>query len=319
VVEHANNTVRKIAPVGTNWVVTTLAGCPTCPLGTNDGPGIAARFNGPFGLTFSKGNVYVTDTGNKTIRKLTPSASGWDVSTFAGKPLVGGYLDGAGTAARFSAPLGLASDAQGNVYVGDSVGVRRIAPDGTMTTLAGHPAIGSADGPGSTATFWSARGVAVDGAGNVYVADQANQLVRRLAFDGAAWNVTTVGGKAGFAGTNAGSRIDARFNQPTGVAVDASGNLYVVDSGAARVSKGSSPDAPASVKFDTSPGALAVSDNTFSIKFVAPAKGSVVVESSGDLSAWLPVRTVPLSGANPGISLPLDPNGRAYYRLRLAP
>ena len=105
------NTIRKMAPVRTNWVITTLAGCPTGPVGTNDGPGIAARFDGPFGITASQGNIFVADSGNKTIRKLTPTPTGWEVSTFAGTPKRGGSTDGTGTAALFSAPLGLGSHA----------------------------------------------------------------------------------------------------------------------------------------------------------------------------------------------------------------
>src|SRR5204863_3875994 len=109
--------------------------CPTCPVGTNDGPGSAARFNGPFGITASQGNVFVADTGNKTIRKLTQTLTGWEVSTFAGRPKIGGSTDGTGPAALFSAPLGLASDADGNIYVGDSIRIRRITPAGIVSTL----------------------------------------------------------------------------------------------------------------------------------------------------------------------------------------
>jgi len=171
VVEHFNNTVRQIAPDGTNWIVTTVAGCASCAAGTNDGTGIAARFNGPFGLTLdSSGNLYVADTGNKTIRKISPSQSEWVVTTFAGASLQGGSLDGSGTNARFASPVGLAANANG-IYVADSSTIRKISFGGVVTTLAGCPtcAPGSSDGTGTNALFWGARGVAVDGAGNLYV------------------------------------------------------------------------------------------------------------------------------------------------------
>src|SRR5438477_115552 len=132
VVEHFNNTVRQIAPDGTNWIVTTVAGCASCAAGTNDGTGIAARFNGPFGLTLdSSGNLYVADTGNKTIRKISPSQSEWAVTTFAGAPLQGGSLDGSGTNARFASPVGLAANANA-IYVSDSSTIRKISFGGVV-------------------------------------------------------------------------------------------------------------------------------------------------------------------------------------------
>jgi sugar lactone lactonase YvrE len=319
VVEHANNTVRKIAPVGTNWVVTTLAGCPTCAVGTNDGPGLEARFNGPFGLTFSGGNVFVTDTGNKTIRKLTPAGAGWEVSTFAGTPKVGGSRDGSGTTALFSAPLGLAADANGNIYVGDSIQIRKITSDGTVSTLAGQLVNGSADGPGSTATFWGARGVAVDSAGNVYVADQPNQLVRKLTPVGGSWNVTTIGGKQGLAGTTDGLGMDARFSQPTGVAVDGAGSVYVADSSGARVTKGISTNAPVEVRFETDPGGVTISGGNLTMNLLTPSSGSIILEESQNLLAWLPIRTNILSAPTLQLSIPFNSAQNAFFRLRLAP
>ena len=319
VVEHANNTVRKIAPVGTNWVVTTLAGCPTCPAGTNDGPGLAARFDGPFGLTISQGAVFVADTGNKTIRKLTPSAAGWTVSTFAGTPKIGGSLDGTGTAALFSAPLGLAADASGNIFVGDSIRIRRITANGTVSTLAGQLVNGSADGAGSAAMFWGARGVAVDATGNVYVADQPNQLIRKLTASGGGWNVTTLGGQPGVAGTADGVGVDARFSQPTGVAVDASGTLYVVDSSGARITKGSSTNAPAALRFNLAAGALAISEGNLLLGLTTPSSGSVVLESTSDFFTWQPIRTNVLTGAPLKLSIPIDAEKNVFFRLTLTP
>jgi sugar lactone lactonase YvrE len=291
VVEHANNTVRKIAPNGTNWVITTVAGCATCDPGTNDGPGLEARFDGPFGLTLSQGNIFVADTGNKNIRKLTETAGGWEVSTFAGNIKIPGVVDGSGTAATFSAPLGLAADSAGNIYVGDSILIRKITPDGTVSTLAGKFALGSADGPGSEATFSGARGLAVDKQGNIYVADQPDQLVRKLSPNGASWTVTTVAGSPGIAGTADGVGADARFNQPTGVAVDAEGNLYVADSSGARVTKGVSPNKPAEVRFDTSAAGFSLSNGKVTLTLTSSASGSIILEESQNLQTWSPVLT----------------------------
>ena len=319
VVEHANNTVRKIAPVGTNWVVTTLAGCPTCAAGTNDGPGLEARFNGPFGLTFANGSVFVADTGNKTIRKVTPVAGGWEVSTFAGTPKIGTGTDGTGAAASFSAPLGLAADSSGTLYVADSSRIRSITPGGAVSTLAGQFLNGSADGPGGAASFWGARGVAVDLAGNVFVADQANRLVRMLTSQSGAWNVTTIAGKPGSAGTADGLGVDARFSQPTGVAVDAFGSLYVVDSSSARVTKAGSPNAPVELRFDLSAGGVSISGGTLTVRVVTSAIGSMILEQSPDLSTWAPIRTIPLPLPSPEVAIPFVSTGNAFFRLRLAP
>lgn len=316
VVEHENDTIRKMAPVGTNWVITTLAGCATCPVGTNDGPGLAARFDGPFGITASQGHVFVADSANKTIRKLTQTPTGWEVSTFAGRPKIGGSADGTGSAALFSAPLGLASDAAGNIYVGDSSRIRRITPAGAVSTLAGQFLNGSADGAGETASFWGARGVGVDNAGAVYVADQSNHLVRKLTPDGASWNVTTIGGKPGSAGATNGLGADARFNRPTGVAVDSSGNVYVVDSGAARVTKGISTNAPSLLRFDTAPGGLTIAGGNFTMKLATPSSGAVILEASQNLIAWVPIQTNALSAPTLEITIPLD-LAKAFYRLKL--
>ncbi len=322
VVEFFNNTVRKIAPVGANWVVTTLAGCPTCPAGTNDGPGIEARFSGPFGLTVdSSGNVFVADTGNQTIRKLTPSGDAWTVTTFAGAPKVGGASDGVGTAARFGSPIGLAADRHGNIFVVDGFSVRMITSDATVTTLAGHPGIGSADGDGSVATFWVPRGIAVDAAGNLFVADTANHLIRELASTGGAWNVTTLAGSPGMTGTNDGAGSEARFNQPSGITVDALGNLYVVDSNNHRITKGISPDGGMgiSVGFDSGGGGLSVAEGSFSMRVTGPMTGSVVLEASTDLVLWLPIQTNSLSAPPVTLSVPIERGADSFFRLRLTP
>lgn len=292
VIEHFNNTVRKISPNGTNWVVTTIAGCPSCPAGTNDGSGLTARFNGPFGLTVDpSGNVYVADTGNRTIRKLTPAGADWNVSTFAGTPVAGPIDDGTGTNAHFASPLGLAADATG-LYVADSSNIRKVTYDGAVTTLAGCISCvpTAVDGTGTNAIFWSARGVAVDQAGDLYVADSANDLVRKLTSDGTNWTVTTLGGVPGQASGRDGVGAEARFNQPTGIGVDANGNVYVINSGENNVVKGvPAGTVPVPLEFDT--GSPFIVGGQFQIHLSGPSGTSAIVEASTNLVNWTPLLT----------------------------
>src|SRR5439155_18570463 len=132
-----------------------------------------ARFNNPFGLTVdSAGNVFVADYQNYTIRKITPAGV---VTTFAGTPGIQGSSDGTGASARFNYPIGLAIDATDTMYETDwcGYGVRRITPNGVVTTIVGTPtATGFVDGTGSNARFSYAQGIASDRAGNLYVADE---------------------------------------------------------------------------------------------------------------------------------------------------
>jgi len=207
------------------WVVSTYAG--NSPPGTNDGTGLAAKFLHPMGVSVdSAGNVYVADEDNYTIRKIAP---GGVVTTLAGSPGLAGTADGTGSAARFGLPTSTAVDTAGNVYVADFNGatIRKITPDGVVTTLAGLAGSGgSANGTGSAARFGSPSGVAVDSAGNVYVADRGNNRIRKITPAGV---VTTLAGST--AGSADGDAAAAKFSSPYGVAVDPAGNVYVADDG----------------------------------------------------------------------------------------
>jgi hypothetical protein len=159
-------------------VVTTLAG-KAGSWGSADGTGSTAQFNGPTGVAVDgTGNVYVADHGSNKIRKIMP---GGIVKTLAGSG-VDGSVDGTGSAARFNFPFGVAVDWAGSVYVADSYNhtIRKVTAAGVVTTLAGEAGSwGSADGTGSAARFYYPFGVAVDGSGNVYVADSGNDAVRK--------------------------------------------------------------------------------------------------------------------------------------------
>jgi sugar lactone lactonase YvrE len=226
VADYGNHKIRKITPAG---LVTTVAGTTR---GFADGAGLtAAKFNNPNGLAVdTAGNVYVADYGNNRIRKISPTG---DVSTLAGSDSRG-FLDATGTAALFSSPYDVDIDVTGNVYVADydNRKIRKITPLGVVTTLAGTTP-GFADGEGLTAAqFNDPTGVAVDAAGNVYVADYDNHKIRKISPTGA---VTTLAGST--SGFLDGTATAAQFSNPNGVALDAAGNVYLVDTGNHRIRK----------------------------------------------------------------------------------
>jgi len=172
------------------------------------------------------GNLYVADTYNNTIRKVTPAG---EVTTFAGSGSSGSD-DGTGTAASFNNPTGVAFDGDGNLYVTERYNhtIRKITPAGEVTTFAGSAgSSGSDDGTGTAARFWQPTGVAVDGDGNLYVADTSNNTIRKITPAG---EVTTFAG-SGSSGSDDGTGTAASFTQPQGVVFGGDGNLYVLDTG----------------------------------------------------------------------------------------
>jgi hypothetical protein len=217
-----------ILKITTNGTISTFAG-QSGSNGSVDATGGGARFYFPTGIAVdTNGNVYVADSVNETIRKITPGAV---VTTLAGSPRNYGYADGTGGAARFHTPQCVAVDTSGNVYVADHANqvVRKVTQAGVVTTIAGYPgSSGAADGTGSSARFNNLDGVAVDNAENIYVADQSNQAIRKITPSGI---VTTLAGQSGNSGNADGIGSVARFNRPQGVAIDGVGTLYVADTG----------------------------------------------------------------------------------------
>jgi len=161
------------------YAFNTFAG--TASIGSGDGAGGSARFNGPYAVAAdTAGNLFVADNWNRTIRKITPTGV---VTTLAGTPGSYGAGDGPGNIALFGNPWGIAVDAAGNVYVADAFfnTIRKITPTGFVSTLAGAPFLsGSTDGIGSAALFNVPSGMAVDTAGNVYVTDSGNSTIRKI-------------------------------------------------------------------------------------------------------------------------------------------
>jgi sugar lactone lactonase YvrE len=202
--------------------------------GLVDGPVGVSRLAQPSGLaTDRSGNVYVADFGNRVIRKVFPDGQ---TVIFAGSGKMG-HDDGIASEATFSSPTALTVDSKGNVYVSDDVVVRKVTPEGAVTTVAGQAKFGplghndTVDGPALEARFSGLGGLAVDKSDNVYVADSSEARIRKISTDGF---VTPVAGGKRFSlfgpfGYDDGDANSATFHSPQGIAVDASGNIYVAD------------------------------------------------------------------------------------------
>lgn len=275
VADQGNNQIRKITTAG---AVSTLAGTLVAGNTNTAAIGVAALFNGPTGVAVDvAGNVYVADFGNNLIRKIVPSTG--VVSTLAGSGK-SGNANGTGVAASFNGPAGVAVDATGNVYVADFGNnlIRQITPAGVVTTLAGSGTAGSTNSLGVAASFNGPRGIAVDAAFNVYVADANNNLVRQIAPGGA---VTTLAG-TGAAGNASGAANASTFFYPSGVAVDGSGNVYVADANnnlVRKISGGTVTSLAGSgylVLHSTLNNPAGVAVNSTGVVFVASTYGNVI-------------------------------------------
>jgi sugar lactone lactonase YvrE len=224
VADSQNHVIRRITPAG---VVTTFAGQKDNP-GHHDGPALVARFDTPSAVACgTDGSLFVADTGNHTIRKITPLGQ---VLTLAGRAGQSDAADGVQDQARFNNPLGLAADRLGNLVVCDSGNhaVRLISPSGQVSTLAGELEVwGSSDGSGKAAHFNNPVGVGIGPAGDAYVTDCGNHALRKITPTGV---VTTVAGVPGLAGAADGIGSAASFTKPAELALDPGGNVYLADS-----------------------------------------------------------------------------------------
>jgi sugar lactone lactonase YvrE len=244
-----SNRIRKISPQG---MVSTHAG--SGAFGTTDGPALLATFNSPTGLAVdAAGNVFVADEGNHLLRKI--SASGVVSTLFSG------------SGSDFSTPAGLAVDASGTLYVADlSRKIRKITPDGDVTTVAGSGNYGNSDGQGTLASFYSPRGITVDADGNIYVADSYNNNIRMITPGGM---VTTIAGTFTYGFKN-GVGTASLFYTPSAIALDNNGNAYVADEYNHRIRKIAltgyriTPALPSGLIFDGATGTISGSATTIS-------------------------------------------------------
>jgi sugar lactone lactonase YvrE len=221
----ASNRIRRITAQGR---VETLAGSDE---GFADGPAQAALFNTPSGIAVDEDdNLIIADTSNNRIRKLDAKGQ---VTTLAGSG-ARGIKDGQASEATFDAPVGVAVDAKGNVYVADTYNdcIRKIATDGQVTTLAGTGVAGYKDGQVSEAMFDTPCGIAVDQLGNVYVADTGNRAIRKITAQG---DVITIAGGTKDVGDVLGGEV--HYSRPAGITVTHDGFLFVADQGNDHISQ----------------------------------------------------------------------------------
>ena len=306
VADTANGTIRRLTTSGT---VSTLAG--TAGVSNSfDGTGINAQFWHPEGVTVGPdGNVYIADTWNHTIRKMTPGGVVTTVAGLAGYP---GSADGTNSKARFNRPTGLAADGSTNIYVADSFNhtIRKISAIGQVSTLAGLPGVwGAADGTNLAARFYLPQGITVTTNGELFVADSGNQTVRKISGIGTNWVVTSVAGLAGSAGATNGSGTTARLDFPTEIASDSSGYFYVADL-ANNLVRTTRVVPPTLQSF--------VSANQLILSWPSSAEGFILQQATnlGTASIWSSVNTgIFTSGDNFVRTNTLS--GIAYYRLHL--
>jgi sugar lactone lactonase YvrE len=224
ITDASNHRIRQISPPA---MVSTLAGADS---GYAEGYGNGSRFYYPRGIAIDmSGKLYVADSMNSRIRKIDGNL----VSTFSGKGPAGS-TDGLKDSSLYRKPSGITVSTLGAVFIADAGNnrIRKINTDGLVTTLGGNIA-GYAEGTSDICLFNNPLGIAVDVLGNVYVADANNNRIRKIRVDG----VTSTFAGSGAVGSQDGTGSFAQFNHPTGLAIDAKGNLYVADAGNNKIRK----------------------------------------------------------------------------------
>jgi sugar lactone lactonase YvrE len=229
---------HRIRRVTTDGRISTVAGTGVAGFSGDNGPAVSAQLNGPREVAVdSSGTLYIADADNHRIRQVAPDGK---ISTVAGTGTEGRSGDGGlATAAELSSPYGIAVDSAGTLYFSDSNNhrIRKVTTDGKIDTVAGTggPGVKGDGGPAVSAQLNCPYGVALDGAGALYIADSENHRVRKVTVDG---KISTVAGTGteGFAG-DGGPAVSAQLDFPLGVVVDSSGTLYVSDHNNHRVRK----------------------------------------------------------------------------------
>jgi sugar lactone lactonase YvrE len=316
--ERYNHTIREIRPIGSNWVVSTIAGLATVT-GHDDGTNTDARFYLPSGLAIDNSNqLYVADAANFTIRQIVQSGTNWVVSTIAGSVTNAGFSDGSNLDTLFDYPYGVAVDAAGKVYVADwgNDAIREIYRSGNdwfVQTIAGFTGFyGTNDGPGNLASFYSPAGITVDRTGNLYVTDQFNNTIRKLAPGQTDWNVTTLAGLALKPGSSDGLGAQALFKRPWGIAVDGAGQIFVTDWGNSTIRGALAPMSSVPVL------KIALSRNEAVLVWAGSATNYVLETTStlGLDASWVPLTNgVVTVGDTMVLTNRLNMFG-AFYRLR---
>src|SRR5271157_2396715 len=248
IADSSNNVVRKVA----NGLITTVVGNGSSGFSGDNGPAASAQLNGPSGVAVdSAGNLYIADTLNNVVRKVSAGV----IATVAGTGTPGsGGDNGPPTSAQLYAPSGIAVDSSGNLYIADSANNRiRLVSGGVIATIAGTgtPGLSGDNGPAISAQLYAPSGIAVDSSGNLFIADTYNGIIREIS-NGV---ISTVAGNGtlGYAGDN-GPALRAQLNNPYGIAVDSVGNLYIADTADQRIRKVSSSGTIATVAGNGTPG-----------------------------------------------------------------
>jgi uncharacterized protein (TIGR03437 family) len=235
IADHGNQRVRKVGPDG---IITTVAGNGRCCYSGDNGPATSAQLGNPEGVAVdASGSLFILDSAGPRLRKVDPSGT---ITTIAGYGVAGYSGDGGpATSAQLNNPNGIVLDTSGVLYIADTYNsrIRKVASDGTITTVAGNGSAGySGDGgPAPKAQLNNPTGIALDATGNLYIADSINYRVRRVSTDG---TITTVAGNGGYGYTgDGGPATSAEMTAPGGVSLDKAGNLYIADRGNQRIRK----------------------------------------------------------------------------------